>query len=168
MGFVSGLKAAKYSRMIWLRLVKARLSGVICNVGVDESWCWKEVWGGTGGLNLSDQKKKKVHIQFAFYSSQQWQTQNRAVMNAVSLPHRAKSYNGATKEEVQYKRHNTSNHSKAVKSSTKAPLHCPPLQSWAEELSYAGLRVALLLVTCVYWESHTAQKTHRCFKRTLS
>lgn len=40
MGFVSGLKAEKYSRMIWLRLVKARLSGVICNVGATECWCW--------------------------------------------------------------------------------------------------------------------------------
>lgn len=58
-------------------------------------WRYLQCGGGWvlvgGDLHLSD---KKVHTQFAFYSSWQWQTQNRAVMNAVSLPHRAKSYNG--------------------------------------------------------------------------
>lgn len=147
MGFVSGLKAAKYSRMIWLRLVKARLSGVICSVGVAECWWWK--WGQT---KKKRKKKKKVHIQFAFYSSWQWQTQNRAVMKAVSLPHREKSYNGATIEEVHYKT------PAIIQSSTKAPLHCPPLQSQAEELSYGALWLEDLLVTRVYGEPPTAQK----------
>lgn len=59
-------------------------------------------------------------------------------MNAVSLPHRAKSYNGATKEEVQYKRQ----HQQSFKGSEKqhkGTTSLPPLQSLAEKLSYATL-----------------------------